>query len=220
MKLSRRSKRQLGVAFAGVILTLGFYVFLLALPHLMLLFGYDRYRIPSQSMNPNILVNDFILTKNVTKMEDLNGGDVIVFSFSSWTALDFQEEENPDCVLGLKYRYLAKRIIAVGGDIVEFDEGSLSVNGIVISSVDDSESIEALNNGRQYRIISPLNYRKLMLPVEDGHVFVMGDNRPKSADSRCWGAVPFSAIKGKVERVVYSEGEEGTRWERIGEKVN
>lgn len=56
--------------------------------------------------------------------------------------------------------------------------------------------------------------------VQPGHVFVMGDNRDNSSDSRVWGSVPTAFVKGKAMFVWWSRGpQSGVRWDRIGKVV-
>ena len=83
--------------------------------------------------------------------------------------------------------YYVKRVIAVGGDTVDIRKGKLYVN--------DEEMDEPYVNGETERKVGGVEFP---YTVEDGKVFVMGDNREESMDSRDFGAVIRKQIKGKV----------------------
>lgn len=94
--------------------------------------------------------------------------------------------------LGIDKKYYVKRIIAMEGDTVDIDPiaGTVTVNGEVLEEPYlDENMITPLGYGMQYPYT-----------VEEGHVFVMGDNRTNSLDSRYsdLGAVPEEAVTGKV----------------------
>lgn len=78
-----------------------------------------------------------------------------------------------------------KRVVAVAGDTVEIDSGRALVNG---ESIDDAEE----------RILSEGDVSLAEVVVPDRHVYVLGDNRPVSLDSRFFGPVPLEAVTGKV----------------------
>ena len=80
-----------------------------------------------------------------------------------------------------------KRVIAVGGDTIDLRDGDVYVNGRVV------ETPQA--RGRTLPQVATFTYP---FTVPDGQVFVMGDNRTFSADSRTFGSVPVEKIIGKV----------------------
>ncbi len=93
---------------------------------------------------------------------------------------------------GIDKLYYVKRVIALPGDVVDIDPiaGTVSVNGEVLNEAYLDENV-----------ITPLGYgMRYPYTVEDGHVFVMGDNRTNSLDSRYSdvGTVPVEALSGKV----------------------
>lgn len=84
--------------------------------------------------------------------------------------------------------YYVKRVIAVEGDTVDIENGKVLLNGEVL----DEEYVKC--------VTEPDPEAEIMYPykVERGKVFVMGDNRPESMDSRAFGAVVRDQIKGKI----------------------
>lgn len=85
-------------------------------------------------------------------------------------------------------QYFVKRVIAVGGDVVDIKEGNVYVNG------------EKLEEPYLYEDYTKKKIGGVQFPytVEEGKVFVLGDNREVSEDSRQFGAVIGKQIKGKI----------------------
>lgn len=200
-------------------------------------FVIEAFKIPSSSMVPTLLIGDHIFVNKFayglrvpfTKywpvhLNKVKHGDVIVFMFPRDESLNF-----------------IKRVIGLPGDIIRVVGHDVFVNGEmlrhdVIDRSDDIENDDALysyyreyHNNKQYTV----RYEKLYADadntytVPDDSVFVMGDNRNNSQDSREWGAVKFDAIKGKAMFIWIScnhdQGEGcldgGVRWDRFGEWV-
>lgn len=117
-----------------------------------------------------------------------------------------------------------KRIVGLSGDRIEIIDGLLLVNGSRLTNADrDEESF--MGRSYQIKLESKQSGKHPMLNypngeeahiVAPGSVFVMGDNRLLSIDSRIWGDVPLVKLRGRCEGVVWSyEGDEGVRWDRV-----
>jgi signal peptidase I len=81
--------------------------------------------------------------------------------------------------------WIIKRIVAVGGDSVALDDGHLIVGG---RRVDEPYADQSRMDGRYYGPVL----------VPTGHVFLLGDNRDESADSRTFGPLPVGDITGRL----------------------
>lgn len=153
---------------------------------------YRFYNVLGDSMSPLLLRGDRILSDTGAAGGDgVRRGDVVMLDAAAWPAA-------PESAA------VVKRVVAVGGDKVSYTGGQdrLEVNGRALAE-------EYLADGAQPA------YADFAVTVPGGHVFVLGDNRPSSIDSRAHldepkaGAVPESAIIGRVDAVAYP-------FERIG----
>src|SRR5262249_45824521 len=82
----------------------------------------------------------------------------------------------------------AKRVVGIGGDRLEICQGKLTVNGEPVA-----ESYLAGRNPALNQTIVP-----------QGELYVLGDNRERSSDSRVWGTVKAGSVRGRVTCVLYS----------------
>ena len=174
-------------------------------------FVVQAFKIPSGSMLPtlqigdHILVNKFIYGVRVPILGNMlleigtpKHGDVIVFVYPEDPQKDF-----------------IKRVVAVAGDVVEIEAKKLTVNGVAVADpyahYADGESI----GGQPQRD----NFGPFTVPR--GTVFVMGDNRDRSYDSRFWGPVALDQVKGKAFLIYWSwDGDDRwIRWERLGDLI-
>ncbi len=133
-------------------------------------FLVQAFFIPSLSMFPTLGVNDRVLVNKVSyDLHEVNRGDVIVFE-----RLANQGGEKD----------LIKRVVALAGDRIEARDGRVLVNGSPIDEPYLGAGVETTNLDAQ------------TVPPE--HVFVMGDNRGDSRDSRVFGPLPEDLIIGRA----------------------
>ncbi len=175
-------------------------------------FVVQAFKIPSGSMKETLLVGDHILVnkfiygikipliqKTLIPIKKPQRGDVIVFRFP----------EDPD-------KDFIKRVIAVEGDVVEIRDKQVYVNGKPLKCdhavFKDPHIIPGDIQPRD-------NFGPVKVPP--GSLFVMGDNRDHSYDSRFWGFVDLDAVKGKAFMIYWSwdKARFGVRWRRIGDWI-
>jgi signal peptidase I len=176
-------------------------------------FVVQAFKIPSGSMEATLQIGDHILVnkfiygvkipfthKTIVPGKEPKRGDIIVFEFPKDPKKDF-----------------IKRVIGEPGDVIEIRNKKILINNKPIEEnygfyLDPSvfpESVRPRDNFGPFTV-PPQNY------------FVMGDNRDHSFDSRFWGTVDFSSVKGKAFIIYWSWDKEnfGVRWKRIGRVID
>jgi signal peptidase I len=137
-------------------------------------FLVQAFWIPSVSMSPTLEVGDRVLVNKLAyKVHDVHRGDVVVFSRPKGT-------EGPDDNI----KDLIKRVVAVGGDTIEARDGRVYVNDELIDEPYLPVGTRTDDLNRQ--------------SVPKGKVFVMGDNRTDSQDSRIFGPIDEDTIVGRA----------------------
>lgn len=136
------------------------------------------HQVDGNSMLPNFVNDEYLIANKVVyKVREPKRGDVVIFKYSD--TKDF-----------------IKRIIGVPGDSVSLRDGRIYINGEALDESDYLPPTLVTTEGSSLREGSTLT-------VPEGQYFVSGDNRPNSADSRAFGPIEESAIKGKVWFVFY-----------------
>ena len=149
-------------------------VFIGSLFIVVYLFIMQPNQVKGASMDPTFNTGDYIFTSKVTyKFRGYNRGDVVVF----------KSPKNPD----IEY---IKRIIGLPGDKVMVKDSEVFVNGIKLAENYIAAKTNLWENGFSK------NGEEITVP--GGELFVMGDNRPRSSDSREFGPVPEDSIIGQV----------------------
>lgn len=180
-------------------------------------FVVQAFKIPSGSMEPTLLVGDHILVnkfiygikipftdKTLIHISTPKRGDIIVFAYPRNPSVDF-----------------IKRVIGLPGDRIRIVNKHVYVNGKLLH--------EPYVVHRDKRILpASLSPRDNMptVVVPPHELFVMGDNRDESYDSRFWGFVPMGNLKGEAFMIYWSWNSHGKwtlnpnkgfiRWNRIG----
>jgi signal peptidase I len=172
-------------------------------------FVVQAFKIPSGSMLPTLQIGDHILVNKfvygfrlpfvgtrLLAWQVPQRGDVIVFEYPADPSKDF-----------------IKRTVGVPGDVLQIRSKRVYINGELW---DDPRAsfVDGLPNGRGR---SPRDdYGPVTVPPH--HLFVMGDNRDRSYDSRFWGFVDLDEVKGKAFLIYWSwDGDDRwVRWDRLG----
>jgi len=171
-------------------------------------FVVQAFKIPSGSMLPTLQIGDHIL---VNKFIYGPRFEVPLTQWSLGQLPGFREPRAGDVVVFIypkeRDKDFIKRIVAVAGQTVESRGNTLMIDG---KKVEDAHA--------HYEKRDHVDFGPYTVPA--GHVFVMGDNRDESYDSRFWGPVPIQDIKGLAMVIYWSWGGENfVRWDRLGRLV-
>ena len=170
----------------------------------------ESYRIPSASMEPTVLKGDILFADKRYNCggckQGIQRGDIAIFTYPNDRTVKY-----------------IKRIIALPGDRVQIKGRDIRVNGTPLSSHAGAASSGAKTietEGDRYWTVlwgaSPEPPPEVDLIVPPGQVFVLGDNRAASTDSRKFGTVPMQDVVGRARQIWFSSGPEGIRWRRLG----
>lgn len=184
-------------------------------------FVVQAFKIPSGSMLPTLLIGDHLLVnkflyglripfsgKVLVPYKNPVRGDVVVFRYPKDKSIDY-----------------IKRVMGTSGDTVEIRAKKVFINGIQVQDAHAYISSAAVLNAAS----SPRdNFGPVLVP--DGRIFVMGDNRDNSYDSRFWGFVDQKDILGKafilywswdIEKPLFSLGRIASiRWGRLANIID
>lgn len=217
------------------------------------IFVVQAFRIPSGSMKDTLLVGDFLLVNKfiygVRTPEYLPGGSVKI-PYMRFPA--FRKPQRGDVIVfkfpqDPKVDYI-KRCIGLPGDTIAIKDNRVYINGepegpetFLGKKFDPQEHATydyytiTLDNGNEYTIRrrrSKRHYKSEYGPVvvPPGHMFMMGDNRDNSADSRSWGFLPQDNIVGKATMIYFSFDKfrfndlrnlfQAVRWNRIFDLIS
>jgi signal peptidase I len=172
-------------------------------------FVVQAFKIPSGSMKQTLLIGDHILVnkftygikipylrKTIIPIEGPKRGDIVVFKYPVDPDKDF-----------------IKRVIGIPGDVIEIRNKLLFINGQRVNHDYGMHTDPRILGGN----VRPRdNFGPITVPQHS--LFVMGDNRDESFDSRFWGFVDYKALLGKAFIIYWSWDKEnfGVRWSRIG----
>ncbi len=193
-------------------------------------FVVQAFKIPTGSMEPNLLVGDHLLVNKfvfgpatsglermVLPMREIRRGDIVVFKFP----------EDPE-------RDFIKRVIGLPGDTLEVRTRQVLINGSPIEQA-YAHYLFPVSDDEAGGFDTRARYGPVSVPA--GHYFMMGDNRDNSQDSRYWGFLPAHYVKGRALMIYWSfeapDGTEaggplgvitglftGTRWTRLLHQIH
>ena len=181
-------------------------------------FVFENFKIPSGSMEDNLLIGDHLvvnkflysenwqtLLHNLLPYRGPERGDVVVFKYPEDPRRDF-----------------IKRCVALAGDTVEIRGKQLWLNGEIVEEphvVFKDDQTWGGGAGVPARFRQRDNFGPYVVP--EGSIFCLGDNRDNSLDSRFWGPVPLSYVKGRAVLIYwsYEADRNDWKWQGVGHRA-
>ena len=192
---------------------------------------YEAVYIPSGSMIPTLQIGDYVVVEKWAYGARLPFTETAQVTWSTPKHDDVAPPGNP------RNDDLIKRVVAVAGDTVEIQDGALVLNGKPVPRERVGGACTYWNRleGGPWREepcvdfiekLGPHTYHSYCTPylpcgdvppvtVPPGTVWLAGDHRDHSADSRVFGPVPVGRIKGRAWVALVSWGPDGPRWDRL-----
>jgi signal peptidase I len=191
-------------------------------------FVLTGYKVPTGSMAPTLKSGDYIftykipygikipLTRSKIAVRSPQRGDVVVFTYPEQPRTNY-----------------VKRVVGVAGDLIKIENNILHVNGSALKyETLPNEDISEIPNFESLKVqteLAPEGPRKILslnsenkksfgpIVVPPGEVFLLGDHRDASDDSRYWGTVPIERVEGKVVLIWMSVdwAQQEVRWDRF-----
>jgi signal peptidase I len=182
---------------------------------------FQAFKIPTGSMEPNLLIGDHLIVNKmifspmatgveraILPSRSIRRGDIVVFKYPEEPERDF-----------------IKRVIGLPGDRLELRAKQIYIND---EALDESYArYQTPPSDAVFGASRDLREAYGPVTVPPGQYFMMGDNRDNSEDSRYWGFLPASYVKGKALFIYFSFDDSesmthllsGTRWERLFDAV-
>jgi len=158
-------------------------------PAITSILPFKPYKIPAGSMEPTLLVGDhFLADRTIYRAKEPVRNDIVVFPYPEDKSKDF-----------------IKRVIGTPGDKIQIQDRQIFINGQLYDDKFGYYDEKVRNPNR--------SFGPVVVPKD--HYFVLGDNRDHSLDSKFFGFVPFSDLKGRALYIYWAK-DKG----RIGKYLN
>ena len=166
----------------------------------------QAFKIPTGSMEQNLLIGDHLLVNKFVYAPAASAAERILLPVGEYQRGDvlvFKYPEDPE-------RDFIKRLIGLPGETIELRQSRVFINGEPIAE----PYLDAMRQGGHM----PPDIRGTFGPqvVPEGHLFMMGDNRGDSQDSRYWGPLPVGHVKGRAFVLYWSYESESEFYSDVG----